>query len=107
MKKWQGLPIGKARIYMKLGPPPYFLPEAIADSAADLARKLGLSGGHVIIQSIAHTKSGKIKNPKYCSVIIDLEEEEEDDYGKEGRPSETKKGRSSDLSLHQKADGGA
>ena len=57
-------------VYMKIGPPPYCLPEMIADSCDEMAEMTGESKTN-IKRAIYLYKTGKLKAERYCAVTID------------------------------------
>lgn len=62
-------------VFLAIGPPPYELPLAVADSATELGDLLGLS-----CSTVSHhanlVERGSVKNPKYIKVSIEEEEDE-------------------------------
>lgn len=69
----QNLTKGKIRVYLKIGPPPYCLPEMVADSYKELAEMDNVRP-ESIIRRIYMQKNGSVKREKYCAVVIDMEE---------------------------------
>ena len=57
-------------LYIKVTNDELELPEAVADSAAELARMVGCSV-NCIYSTISHVKRGKIKRGQYMKVEID------------------------------------
>ena len=71
--------MNRQRIWMKCGPPPYLLPEAVANSVEELARMCGTTS-NCIRSYISHRKNqtnGFTKNAERY-VVIDIEEGEEE-----------------------------
>lgn len=69
----------RQRIWMKCGPPPYLLPEVVANSAAELAEMCGTTVNG-IRSYISHRKNktkGYTKNAERY-VVVDIEEGEEE-----------------------------
>lgn len=66
------------RIYMRVGLDKYHLPEAIADTAAAMARISGTTTG-VVESTVSKYKHGRIDNPRYVMVEVD-----DDDRDKKG-----------------------
>lgn len=66
-----------SKIWMACGRPPLLLPEAVADSAEELARCCGVSVSS-IRQYISHRKQGVIKRAERY-LCIEIEEEDDDD----------------------------
>lgn len=64
---------GQVRLYLKIGPPPYCLPEMVADSYKELA-EMDKVKPESIIRRIYMQNNGSVKREKYCAVVIDLEE---------------------------------
>jgi hypothetical protein len=64
---------------MKCGPPPYLLPEAVANSVEELARMCGTTA-NCIRSYISHRKNGTNGFTKNAEryVVIDIEEGEEE-----------------------------
>lgn len=66
----------RQRIWMKCGPPPYLLPEAVANSVDELARMCGTTA-NCIRSYISHRKNrtnGFTKNAERY-VVVDIEED--------------------------------
>lgn len=71
--------MNRQRIWIKCGPPPYLLPEVIADSVDELARRCGTTVNG-IRSYISHRKNktkGYTKNAERY-VVVDIEEGEEE-----------------------------
>lgn len=72
--------MNRQRIWMKCGPPPYLLPEAVANSVDELARMCGTTV-NCIRSYISHRKNktkGYTKNAeRYVVVVVEIEEGEE------------------------------
>ena len=75
MRGQRRLPDGMIKVYMKIGKPPFYLPEAIADSCVELAEMCGVKP-QTIREEISRFKGGGLKREKFCAVIIELEDEE-------------------------------
>ena len=69
----------KQRIWMQCGPPPYLLPEVVANSAAELAEMCGTTV-NCIRSYISHRKNGTNGFTKYAEryVVVDIEEGEDE-----------------------------
>lgn len=63
---------------MKIGKPPLLLPEAVADTAVELAQMTGNTVG-TIYSKISHAKHNGTKS-RFLKVEIE-DEEQEEDYG--------------------------
>ena len=72
--------MNRQRIWMKCGPPPYLLPEAVANSVDELVRMCGTTA-NCIRSYISHRKNrtnGFTKNAeRYVVVVVEIEEGEE------------------------------
>ncbi len=64
---------------MKCGPPPYLLPEVVADSVAELARRCGVSVNSIrsYVSHRAHGTNGIKYSERY--VCVEVEEGDDDD----------------------------
>ena len=61
-------------LYLAVSPDRYGLPIAVADSARELERMLGLGRG-TVISHISKVRQGGLKKQKYFRIEIDDEEE--------------------------------
>lgn len=66
----------RQRVWMRCGPPPYLLPEVVANSAAELAEMCGTTV-NCIRSYISHRKNGFTKNAERY-VVVDIEEGEDE-----------------------------
>ena len=62
-------------VYIAVSKDKYELPIAVADTASELARMVGVKE-NAIIASISRTKAGKIKWSRYRKVVFEEETEE-------------------------------
>ena len=69
----------RQRIWMKCGPPPYLLPEVVANSAAELA-EMCRTTVNCIRSYISHRKNGTNGFTKNAEryVVVDIEEGEDE-----------------------------
>lgn len=65
----------RQRVWMQCGPPPYLLPEAVANSVAELAEMCGTTV-NCIRSYISHRKNGTNGFTKNAEryVVVDIEE---------------------------------
>jgi hypothetical protein len=61
-------------LYLAVSPDRYGLPIAVADSARELERMLGLGRG-TVISHISKVRHGTLRKQKYLKIEIDDEEE--------------------------------
>lgn len=67
------------KIRMKVGPEPYCLPEAVADTWSELAEILGVHQS-VIFNTLYRSKKGEQKKKTYITVTVEDDEEEGEHY---------------------------
>ena len=61
-------------LYLAVSPDRYGLPIAVADSARELERMLGLGRG-TVVSHISKVRHGTLRKQKYLKIEIDDEEE--------------------------------
>ena len=64
-------------LWLKVTKDKYELPLAVADTAAELGRMLGVSGNTIRTMACKYSK-GKIKTSKYRKVVINEDDEQEE-----------------------------